>query len=128
MLLKTTWAQLNSLNSYYLIGYIKELNSQCMELKTGRLSFINSDSLLVTCTRHGEDHKAIVLARIKFTNSHEYVEDLADEEARFYEFDYQEYLFVDKNEWEGWILKDVVEELVAADLDLLKNGYLLTDI
>ena len=127
MLLKTTWAQLNSLNSYYLIGYMEELNSQCMELKTGRLSFINDDTLLVTCTRHGEDHKAMVLAEIKFTNSHEYVDDLTEEEARFYEFDDQDYLFVDKNDWAGWILKDAVEELVMADLDFLKNGYLLTD-
>ena len=72
-----------------------------MGLKTGRLSFINSDSLLVTCTRHGVDHKAIVLAEIKFTNSNEYVDDLTDEEARFYDHDDQDYLYVDKNDWAG---------------------------
>ena len=127
MLLKICWAQLNSLNSYYLIGYKEDLNAKCMGLKTGRLSFINSDSLLVTCTRHGNDHKAMVLAEIAFTNSNEYVEDLTDEEARFYNHDDQDYLFVDKNDWAGWILKDVVEELVMTDLTFLKNGYLLTD-
>ena len=98
-----------------------------MGLKTGRLSFKNDDTLLVMCTRHGDDHKAMVLAEIKFTNSHEYVDELTDEEARFYDHDDQDYLFVDKNDWAGWTLQDAVSELVIADLDVLKNRYLLTD-
>ena len=98
-----------------------------MGLKTRRLSFNNSDSLLVTCTHHGNEHKAMVLAEIEFTNSLEYVDDLTVDEASFYDYDGQDYLFIDKNDWAGWILKDVVEELVVADLDFLKNSYLLTD-
>lgn len=98
-----------------------------MELKTGRLSFQNSDTLLVTCTHHGADHKAIVLAEIDLTNSQEYVEDLTEEDASFYVYDDQDYLFINKNDWAGWTLKDAVAELVDADTNFLKNRYLLTD-
>ena len=70
-----------------------------MDLKTGRLSF--EDHLLVTCTRHGADHKAIVLAAINLVNSDEYVEDLPEAQANFYVYDDQDYLFINKNDWAG---------------------------
>ena len=54
----------------YYIAYESYCNAQCMITKQGRLTFnrLHDDSLLINCTRHGLDHKAIAIASIPFNS------------------------------------------------------------
>ena len=128
-MIKYTWASLSGNivpSEMYYIAYESDCRSQCMITKQCRLTFkrVNDDSLLINCTRHGLDHKAIAIASIPFNSYRQEV----TEDQFFYDLllhKTQELIDNSNDQWSGWNTDEVIEELVFADEAMIKEQHQL---
>lgn len=108
---KTCWAELMSSNQIFLVEYENDCGAQCMKSKTGRLTFISEDdSLKVTCTRHGLDHKAKAIVRIK---GKDLAAEVSEENNLYYDLRLQEYVVIDLKEWSGCSINEIIPEIAV---------------
>ena len=128
-MIKYTWASLSgnmAPGEMYYIAYESDCNSQCMITKQRRLTFKNlvDDSLLINCTRHGLDHKAIAIASISFDS---YRQEVLEDQffIDFLPTQTQELIDNSNDQWSGWNTDEVIEELVFADEAMIKEQHML---
>ena len=124
MHIKFSWTLLGDFKDplfYYLIGYLG--NDECLSNKTERLRFKDPTrgNHSIYCNKHKDDHQCVLLASIVWRNADKYVNELSDETAEFYNFTDEKYELVNREKWEGWTLKEAVEQLVKVNEDFFKK-------